>query len=350
MRRLIQGGVGAGGTVDELEALGSIFYEPVFVFVRRALAVTRLSELKGRRIAIGPEGSGTRILALQLLTLSGIAADAAGLLPLGGADARAALHAGTIDAGIFVIAYPLPSLGSLFEDPALELFAFDRADAYRMSFPFLSSVTLPAGAISLADDVPPHDVRLIAPAAALIVREEMHPALKNLLVRTAKEIHGGQQLFSPSGRFPSPDHLDFPLNSYARRYMEAGPSIFARFLPFWVAVWAERLLILLLPVLGILLPLSRLGPPLYRWQTERRIYRWYRDLGRLELDARAASDPVARERIRSQLDELHARVRRVRVPLSYAKQLYDLREHIDFVHAVLDRKGSEPPPALPGQR
>jgi uncharacterized protein len=334
---LIQGGVGAAGPDDGLEALGSVFYEPVFVFVRNAPDVTRLSQLRGRRIAIGPEGSGTRVLALQLLALNGVTPENTTLVATNTADTRTAILAGEIDAGMFVIAHPLPTLERLFNDPALRLLPFERAEAYRMVLPFVSSVVLPAGSISLALDIPARDVRLIAPAAALVVREELHPALKNLLVRMAKEIHGGQQLFSASGRFPSADHLDYPLNAYARRYMESGPSVLARFLPFWVAVWGERLLILLLPLIGVLLPLSRIGPPLFRWQTERRIYRWYRHLGQLEQEARRSPGHAESARIRLQLDELHDRVRRVRVPLSYAKQLYDLREHIDFVRALLDK-------------
>jgi TRAP transporter TAXI family solute receptor len=337
---LIQGGVGAGAPTEGLEALGSVFYEPVFVFHQRKLELQRLSQLAGRRVAIGAEGSGTRALALQLLARNGITEANATLLAIGTAEATRGLVSGEIDAGFFVIAHPLPSLAPLFRTPAIELFAFERADAYRMSFPFVSKVTLPSGSIDLADDIPSRDVTLIAPAAALVVREDLHPALKNLLVRIAREIHGGQQLFSASGRFPSLDHLDHELNSYARRYIESGPSFFARFLPFWVAVWGERLLILLLPLIGILLPIARITPPLFRWQTERRIYRWYRHLGRLEQEARNAPADDASRKIRAQLDDLQARVRGVRVPLSYAKQLYDLREHIDFVRSLLDGRSA----------
>jgi hypothetical protein len=165
----------------------------------------------------------------------------------------------------------------------------------------------------------------------------MHPALKNLLARVAREVHGGPQLFAPAGRFPSVESLDYPLNSYAKRLIESGPSAFARFLPFWVAVWGERLLILMLPLLGLLIPLFRLAPPLYRWNTERRIYRWYRNLGRLEAEARASPDAAARARIARELDDLQERVGTIRVPLSYARQLYDLREHIGFVRGLLGR-------------
>ncbi len=332
---LIQGGVGAAGEDEGLEALGSIFYEPVFVFARRSLAIKRLGDLKGRRLAIGPEGSGTRQLALQLLAENGFDLASPLLMPQTGAAARAALLKGDIDAAMFVIAQPLPSLEELFRSADVELIGFERLDAYRMVFPFLAAVTLPAGAISLANDIPARDVPLIAPVAALVVHDDVHPALKNLLVRINKDLHGTQQLFAPAGRFPAADHLDYPLNAYARRFIDSGPSFFARFLPFWVAVWGERLLILLVPLLGILVPLIRVGPPLFRWRTERKIYRWYRHLGHLERDARDARDASKRAEIGEQLDALHARVRAVRVPLSYAKQHYDLREHIDFVRSLL---------------
>ena len=334
---LVQGGVGSAGEGEGIEALGGVFYEPAFVFVRKSIGARSLADLRGRRIAIGPQGSGTRSLALQLLAGNGFELRPSETLPLTGQAAVEALSANELDAAFFVIAHPLPTLADLFADPELELLSFRRADAYRMRFPFLSSVVLPAGAVDLALDRPEREVTLVAPVGALLVHEDLHPALKNLLARVAREVHGGPQLFAPAGRFPSVESLDYPLNSYAKRLIESGPSAFARFLPFWVAVWGERLLILMLPLLGLLIPLFRLGPPLYRWNTERRIYRWYRNLGRLEAEARASPDAAARARIARELDDLQERVGTIRVPLSYARQLYDLREHIGFVRELLGR-------------
>jgi TRAP transporter TAXI family solute receptor len=327
----VQGGVGAAAADEGLESLGSVFHEPVFVFARRSLGVARLSDLAGRQVAIGPPGSGTRALALALLAFNGLDLRPSETLPLAGQEARAALRSGQIDAAVFVIAHPLPSLAELFADPALELIGFDRADAYRMRFPYLAAVRLPAGAIDLPRDIPPRDLQLVAPVAALVVQDGLHSALKNLLARAARDIHGGTQLFAESGRFPSAVHLDYPLNAYARRLIEDGPSVFARFLPFWVAVWGERILMLLLPLLGVLLPLWRIGPPLYRWRTERRIYRWYRDLARLEAQGLQETADDARRKIFVRLDALEDSVSTIRVPLAYARRLYDLRAHIDLV-------------------
>lgn len=335
----VQGGVGTAATHGGVEGLGSIFFEPVFVFARRELGATRLADLAGRRIAIGPEGSGTRALSRALLEFNGLALTEHETLPLGGQEARDALRAGRIDAAIFVIAHPLPGLAEMFADPQVVLLGFERADAYRMRFAFLSPVRLPAGSIDLPRDVPAEDVKLVAPVGALVVRDDLHSALKNLLARAARDIHGEAQLFADAGRFPAATNLDYPLNSYARRLIENGPSIFARYLPFWVAVWGERLLILLLPVLGLILPIWRLGPPFYRWRFERRVYRWYRELARLESEVRADPSPSCRSRIAAQLDALQDRAAAQRVPLAFARHLFHLRAHIAFVRDRLERGG-----------
>jgi TRAP transporter TAXI family solute receptor len=332
----VQGGVGGAAGDEGLESLGSVFHEPAFVFARRSLGISRLSDLAGRQVAIGPQGSGTRALALALLAFNGLDLRPSETLPLAGREARDALRSGRIDAAVFVIAHPLPSLAELFADPALELIGFDHAEAYRMRFPYLATVRLPAGAIDLPRDIPPRELQLVAPVAALVVQDGLHSALKNLLARAARDIHGGTQLFAESGRFPAASHLDYPLNAYARRLIEDGPSVFARFLPFWVAVWGERILILLLPLLGLLLPLWRIGPPLYRWRTERRIYRWYRDLARLEVQGRGAVSDNSRRKIFARLDALDASVSAIKVPLAYARRLYELRAHIDLVRRRLD--------------
>jgi TRAP transporter TAXI family solute receptor len=331
---MVQGGVGASAEDEGLESLGGIFYEPVFIFARKELGVQRIGELRGRRVAIGPEGSGTRVLALQLAEANGFDKSGNLLLPLAGNEAREALARGEIDAAVFVIAYPLPSLASLFDNPDLTLLRFARTEAYTMWFPFLSAVSLPAGSVSLARDIPVDDVPLVAPIAQLVVRDDVHPALKNLMARIVKEVHGPRQLFAPAGRFPTADLSDYPINAYAKRLYESGPSVFTRFLPFWIAVWGERLLILVLPLLGLALPLIRIAPPIYRWRIQRRIYRWYKHLLRIEGDAHAA-DVSKRETLASELDALEQRIRRVKVPASYSNQLYDLKLHIGFVRGLL---------------
>ncbi len=332
---LVQGGLASEvSSADNLVAIAGLFYEPVWVVVRRGLRIRRLADLKGRRIAIGTEGSGTRVLARQLLLANEIDANDATLLEVGTGASLAGLEAGTIDAAFIVIAEPSQPMVDVLERKKVRLLSFDQADAYRMKFPFLTPVRLPMGAVSLPDNVPPTNVTLMAPTAMLVARDDIHPALVNLLLRAASQLHGGRQLFAPAGTFPTRMQVDFPLQSDAEHYFVRGPSLLFRYLPFWIAVWIERMIVLAIPLLT-LLPIIRIAPPAYRWQVERKIYRWYKRLRYLEAEADTVTDPGQRAKLRSELDEIQARLLKLKVPISYAKQLYDLRLHVDFVRARL---------------
>ncbi|MBL8669835.1 MAG: ABC transporter substrate-binding protein [Alphaproteobacteria bacterium] len=332
---LVQGGIGTAEAPEAIVSVASIFFEPIWVFVRGQRPTWRVAELVGRRIAIGPEGSGTRTAALQLLAANAIDSRNADLREIGGADAAAALREGSIDAAFFVSAKPSEAMLSLLRVPNVALLNFERAEAYREHFPFLSSVSVAAGSISLREDLPRRDVTLLAPAAAMLVRDDLHSALVRLLSSTVAEAHGGRQKFSPPGAFPSARHLDFPLHDVAKRYLESGPSFLYRYLPFIVAIWIERLFILIVPLLTLLLPLLRIGPPIYEWQVKRKIYRWYKQLRRIEADASAATDGEARAKLARELDDIDARIRQVSVPLSHMGSLYHLRLHLQFVRNEL---------------
>jgi TRAP transporter TAXI family solute receptor len=331
---LVQGGLAAEENFPNLVAVAGVFYEPVWVLVRSNIRATRLAELRGRRIAVGAVGSGTRVLALQLLAANDVDATVATLVEIGAAPALAALAAGEIDAAIVVSAEPSPAMVQLVASGAARLLSFPHAEAYTMRFPFLSAVRLPAGAVSLARNVPPGDTLLVAPTAAVVVRDDIHPALVNLLLKIARDLHGGTQLFARAGAFPTKERLDLPLHEDAVRYLERGPSFLFRYLPFGIAVWIERMLVLLIPLVTILLPILRFAPPAYRWQVQRKIYRWYKRIRQLEVEAEAA-DIRQKLAVRAELDELQQRLATLKVPPAYAQQLYDLRLHLDFVRARL---------------
>ena len=88
-----------GTNTQKLVSLGSIGYEPLLVFYRGTNPITMFSQLQGKRLAIGPEGSGTRSLALTLLQTNGISPGGSTVLDtLEADDAAARLLAGTEDA------------------------------------------------------------------------------------------------------------------------------------------------------------------------------------------------------------------------------------------------------------
>jgi TRAP transporter TAXI family solute receptor len=315
---------------DSLVSLGSLYFEPLWVFSRAEPGPTDLRELRGRRLAVGPEGSGTRSLALVLLAANGITAEAARFLPLTGMEAVQALRGGTIDTAFLVAGPGSPTVEAMLGTPGVALLGFPRADAYTKRFPFLSKLVLPAGGISLETNLPPRETLLLAPAATLVVRRDFHPALVDLVLVTAATVHGQRGMFEAAKQFPSPDLLDFPLMGEAERYHKSGPPLLARYLPFWAATLADRVKVLLLPLL-VLVPLMRVVPPAYRWRVRSKILKRYRDVVEVDQALTDRPSPGACADLLARLDRIEDEVRALRVPLGYADAHYHLRLHLDLV-------------------
>jgi len=331
----LQGGTSAPETPGLL-SLGSVFFEPLWVFVRKPVPARYLKDLAGRRLAVGVEGSGTRTLVLQLLQATGVPSGP-NLVAVGGDEAVQALLQGTVDAAFFVTARPQPQLDSLLRSNNVRLMSFAQADAFAQRFPFLSKVVLPEGRLDLSANLPAEAVTLLAPTAILVAREDLHPAIIDRLLHAATETHGGGQLFTERGQFPSPRFVDIPINPDADRYLRSGPSFFRRQLPFWVAIMVERFMVLLIPVLTLMLPLLRFAPFVYNWQVRRRIYCWYGALRDIERRALSATTAAQRADSLEQLKKIEEDVGRIQVPLGYAESHYHLRTHIQFMRHVIAR-------------
>ena len=337
----VQGGTRSDGGETRLRSLASLYFEPVWVFVRKGLPIARLADLRGRRVAVDAEGSGTRVIALQLLADIGLDNARVALSPLGGTEAAKALIAGRLDAAFFVIPANGPAVRQLFAATEIRLLPIDRAPAFRLQHRFLSLLTLPEGAIDLAADRPPADTVLLAPAANLVVREDFHPALAELLLTEARKIHGYAGSFEQAREFPSPHHLEYPIADAAQRFFDSGPSFLQRYLPFWAANLADRLKIMLLPLIALVYPFVKIIPPAYDWRMRSRIDRWYKQLQSIEHSVEAG---VSRDEMRQRLLELEAlehRVRHLTMPVAYGNPLYTLREHIamlrEELHSAIER-------------
>ena len=329
----VQAGVAGGVRVDALVSLGSVFYEPLAVFYRNARPVYRLSQFSGKRLAIGAEGSGTRALALTLLNANGIESGGkTPLLDLSGEDAARALTKHKIDAAFLMgdSATP-PLMRELLRTPGIRLFNFIQAEAYARRFRYLSRLELPMGALDLGKNSPSQNLYLIAPTVELIARDSLHPAISDLLIEAAREVHGGATLLQRAGEFPAPLEHGFRISDDATRYYKSGKSFLYRILPFWLASLADRAVVLLVPVIVLLLPGLRLVPTLYRWRVKARIYRWYGALIGLERDALGNSAPERRKEMLKRLDDIENGVNNMKMPLAFADQFYVLREHIRFV-------------------
>jgi TRAP-type uncharacterized transport system substrate-binding protein len=334
----VQAGLAKSQKIDKLVSLGSVAYEPLFIFYRGTKSVELLSQFKGKRLAIGPEGSGTNYLAKALLAMNEIKpGGSTKLLEMDDEEAAAQdLLSGKVDAVFFMGDSASSQLiRKLLHEPGIRLVNFTQADAYTRRVGYLNKLVLPKGAIDFGENVPDHDIHLIAPSVELIARNDLHPALSDLLLEAAKEIHGRATLFQGRGEFPVPLEHEFRISDDASRFYKSGKSFLYRYFPFWMASLINRILVVFLPIVLILIPGLRVIPAIYQWGTKMRIYRWYRQLLALEQDMIAGMDKNKQKELLARLDQIEQAVDNMKVPTSFAGQFYVLRGHVGFVRAKL---------------
>lgn len=324
----IQGGIVPAANSD-LQSLGSLYFEPVWVFSRTPL--TRLYQLKGKRIAIGAEGSGVRPVALQLLAGNRLTAENSLFSDLSGQAAAEALISGRTDAAFFISSPEADYIRALLSRRDIHLMNFQRAETYTRLYHYLAGVTLPQGAADLAADIPAQDTTLLATTATLAVCGDLHPALQNLLLQAAFAVHARHGLFEDRGQFPSPNHIELPLSDEASRYYRHGAPFLQKYLPFWTANMIDRLKVMLLPLIALLLPLVKVMPPVYRWRIRSKIYRWYDNLQRLDMALATTDSEEELAHLKVELEKLENDIRSVHVPLAYAEELYHLHMHCALV-------------------
>ena len=333
----LKSGLTSGKESPGLASLGTVFYEPMWFFYRDVDWGKGLEALKGKRISIGPNGSGTQQEAVKLLARTGIDRSFAHLLPLNHQEAGDRLVRGEIDVAVLLASWNDPVVQRLLKDKGIELKGYPRVDAYIALFPYLHKLVLPQGVIDLAQNRPPADINLMAPKGSLVVRNDLHPALQYLLLDAAEQIHSGPGIFQKAGQFPAAESIDLPLSEEARQFYKSGKPFFQRQMPFWLAALLDRLLVLLIPVFGVIYPLARLLPSVYDSSMKQRIYRLYGELSLLEEDLRDRRTGPGVADLIERLDRIGDKANRIRVPATYANMLYSLRGHIVQVREVIKR-------------
>ncbi|MDH4094485.1 MAG: ABC transporter substrate-binding protein [Betaproteobacteria bacterium] len=330
---LVQGGLANAENAPGLVTLGSMFYEPGWFFYRGGKESDLGNPLRGKRIAIGPSGSGTRAIGLQVMHHAGLAEPPTVLSELGGMAAAKALEAGEVDVVFYVAAADAPGVQRLLAAPGVRLLGAKRAEAFARRMPYLHRLKLPEGAADLARNVPPRDLDMLAVAANLVAVEEIHPVVIDLMLEGARKVHGGAGLFQRAGEFPAPLDLDLPLSPDAERFYRASPSLLRRYVPYWLVVWVNRFIVVGIPLLILAIPFVRYVPAVYRWSTRRRVYRWYGELKTIEDAVRRREGDAATHLAR--LERLADRVDRLHIPHAYAGELFALLLHIKLVRDML---------------
>lgn len=336
----LQGGVATFPEAESLAMIASLYYEPLWIFTRRGEAADALSAFAGRRISLGSPGSGTNLLATQLLRASGVTAENATLLSTPTSRLVSALKQREIDVAMMVTGPRSAALHAALTDPALELVSLAQADAYPQRLTFITRRTLYAGAVEFVPLVPPRDTALIATKAMLVARDTVHPAIVNLLLEVIRDVHNERGYFEAPNEFPNIDLVDVRVSPDAGRHHRFGPSLLYRYMPFWVATTLERFIIIVVPLLAVLLPLIRFLPQIASWRVRRLIYRWYGELIVLEHDVQAREGELPVTRWLSDLDRIERGVERIAIPASFASEVYTLREHIDLVRRAVLAKSA----------
>lgn len=298
----------------------------------------QILQLKGKRIAVGGEGSGTRYLALEVLRVNGIGADNATLVAKGGTGLVDMFGKGEIDAAFVVGPTQSAAVWSLLYADGVRLMSLAQADAYTRQLPYLSKIVLPRGAVDLSRDLPGADVTLVAAMASVLVREDMHPALVDLLMQAATEAHGGPGVFQKPGEFPHAATGAFALSKEAERYYKSGKPFLQRYLPFWAATLIDRLVVMVIPVFALLLPIVKLAPAIYGWRVRSRIYRRYGELKFLEAEVEDNPTPEQRETWLARLDAIEADVNHMPTPKAFSDMYYTLRSHIGLVREAIGKR------------
>ena len=340
---------------DQLVSLGSLFVEPVWLFYRTAAAershkvprLDSLRQLQGWRVNVGSEGSGVPTLMEKLLEANKMEPGAVKLTRLEQTPATMEFLAGRLDALVFVSAPESLMVQMLLQTPGVQLLDFTQHEAYARRFPFLTPVTLPRGVVDLATNVPTRDVRLVASTTSLLARDGTHPALLTLFAQNAQKLHGGSGWFNRAREFPNSRASELPIAKEGDRAMNEPVPLLQRYLPFWVANLIERMWLALGLLLVVILPLSRIVPPLYQFRVRSRVFRWY---GRLrDIETQMEARTTGPTELLQALDTLETQAEKVSVPLSYANELYALRSNIHLIRKKLLRLQAGGATAAPAQ-
>jgi TRAP transporter TAXI family solute receptor len=333
----VQGGVANEEEVKTLRSLASIYFEPLWIFYSGKFDFKYINELKGKKVSIGSEGSGTKPLALEILKQNSIDKTNTTLLELSNEAAQQALDKGEIDVLFSVISPSSKMVQSLLSNPKVKLLNIQRASAYSKKLHYLTPVSIGEGVVSLENNIPSSNITLLSTTATLVGQKDLHPDLIRLILKTAKQVHSTPSLFENNEIFPSKKYLQIPLHVDAKHYLEKGDSFLEKIFPFWIASSIDRLVIMIIPLLTLLIPIIKGALPLYRWRIRSSIYKWYKILHEIDLKLESL-DKSELPKIREDLEKMAEDIQKSsKIPLSYMGEYYDLRVHANLILGRIEK-------------
>ncbi len=333
----VQDGLGSYDQQPDVESLGSLYYEPIWVFYRSKNDYTYLSQLMGEKISVGRVGYGTQVLAERLLKLTGLDPSEAEMVNLASADAAEALKKGKIDVAILMLPADSPVVHDLAVQKDIKLMDIAQAEAISRKDPAFHHLVLPRGSLDLDSDSPHKDINLVSSTTTLLVRDKLHPALSYLLLKAATEVHNPAGIFEKKGEFPNNKDDSFSLSKDAIQFYKTGGPFWQRYLPYWLAAWFDRFILLVIPIVAFVLPLVRTIPKLYHWRLRLKIYQRYGELKFIETQVRPDATPEERAGYLKQIQQIEDRVEKMKMPKNFSEYVYSLKGHIQFVRDRIEK-------------
>jgi TRAP-type uncharacterized transport system substrate-binding protein len=337
----VQDGLGSAAGQPDVLSLGSLYYEPVWVFSRSKAPLTHFSQLEGKRIATGRAGHATHVITARLLKLNGVNPTNTKFVHLDAGASADALIKGQVDAAVFLLPPNDDILHKLALHPELKLMDMEQAEAIARRDNAFDHLVLPRGAIDLNADVPAEDTHLVSSTGTLVVRNDLHPALSYLLLSAASQLHSQPGILEKRNEFPSDKADTFPLSEDATQYYKSGGSFWQRHLPFWLAAWFDRFILLVIPIIAFVVPLFKVVPSMYHWRLRTRIYQRYGELKHIETQIVPHTSRKNADDLLQRLDQIEDRVNRMQMPRNFSEYIYSLKGHIQFVRDRLKTAAAE---------
>jgi len=333
----IQDGIASAEGSGSILSIGSLYYDPIWIFCKCKTPVSHLSDLKGKKIAVGKAGSGNNALSMAILQASGINSSNSTILAIGEEASAQAILDHKVDVTILLDVPTSSYIKEILSDQSIALVSLDEAEAFTRQYRYLHHLTLPEGAIDLEHDIPAGDVHLLSPVVTLVAKGDVHPALVYLMLKVIGEVHSGASMLNKEREFPSDKDTDFPLSDQASSFYKSGLPFLDKYLPFWAATFVNRTLIVIFPLLAILIPLTKIIPTIYVWLIKMKLFRYYGELRFLETQLRQGGLEKDHQAYLDMLNEIEEKVNDLKLPLSFSQHIYELRSHIELVRTKLVR-------------
>lgn len=330
---IVQSGISNSKEHPQLESLTGLFYEPVWVaFQPNSFpkgAPSSIAEIKEKRIGIALAGSGTRKITDQIFELNGVSTKSPNFYAAAPDILLTKLQAHELDVAIFVYKAEAPFITKVYKDPDIKFMSFNEAYGYLQSMPSLAVLKIPHSILDIPTNTPEKEIQVISPVAELVINEHFHPAIITLLMREINDVINDPTIVAVENTFPNTNNLSFRVNEDALDYVKNGLSLVDQYLPFWVAVWFDRLIRVVLPLLAILLPIYNFLPGVIEYFEKQKKARVYIELRHLENEL---SQNVDRDLIITRLNVIENKVIQSKFE---AEEIFDMRSHIDLVREKL---------------